>query len=78
MAAGAILEAEGMVRGVGVCRCVPLPIHPIEYPWLLTLTTPLACVLQGGYTPLAVAQKYGKAEVVALLQAAAAAAAARR
>ena len=55
-----------------------LPIHPIEYPWLLTLTTPLACVLQDGDTPLAVAQSEGYAEVVALLQAAAAAAPARR
>ena len=68
-----------MVRGVGcVCRGVPLPIHPIVYPWLLTLTTPLACVLQGGNTPLAKAQSAGHTEVVALLEAAAAAAPARR
>ena len=67
-----------MCVGWGVCRSVPLRIHPFLYPWLLTLTTPLACVLQDGNTPLAVAQSEGYAEVVALLQAAAAAAAARR
>ena len=79
MAAGANLEAKTEVRGVGcVCRGVPLPIHPIVYPWLLILTAPLACVLQYGKTPLAWAQSEGQAEVVALLQAAAAAAPARR
>ena len=79
IAAGANLEAKDKVRGVGcVCRGVPLLIHRIVYPWLLTLTTPLACVLQMGNTPLAKAQSRGQAEVVALLQAAAAAAPARR
>ena len=73
--AGANLEAETKVRGAGIgveLECSPACI-PYSYPpGYLHCLRPLACVLQGGETPLGLAQKYDKAEVVALLQAAAA------
>ncbi len=56
-----------MCRGVFPCVYTLLP-----YPWLITLTSPLTCVLQTKETPLTLAQLNGNAEVVALLQAAAA------
>ena len=80
VAAGANLEArDNVVRGVGyVCRGVPLPVFPRSHAcWRPPLTSPLAC-LQANKTALDWAQSQGKAEVVALLRAAAAAAAGRR
>ena len=76
LAAGANLEAKEWVRGVW---CVPLRVYPSTPIPLATyiVYAPSARVLQGGRTPLYVAQSYGHAEVVALLQAAAAAPARR-
>ncbi len=58
-----------------MCSLVCIPLF--YTPGYLHCLRPLACVLQWGQTPLAVAQRYGHAEVIALLQAAAAAPARR-
>ncbi len=61
--------------GLGVCSPVCIPYS--YAPGYLHCLRPLACVLQAEKTPLDWAQSNGKAEVVALLQAAAAAPARR-
>ncbi len=80
MAAGANLEAKDRVRGVGIgveLECSPACIPYSYTPGYLHCLRPLACVFQAWDTPLDRAKRNGKAEVVALLEAAAAAPARR-